>query len=57
MHSLADFLRSSRFSHFNDFTIFVTQPGVGSVRSVQLCTHLAALSLPVPSMDLIFCVA
>jgi hypothetical protein len=41
MLSLAHFLRSSRFSHFNNFTIFVTQPGV---RSVQLlCTNLTAL--------------
>ena len=31
MLSLADFLRSSRFSHFKDFTIFVTQRGVRSV--------------------------
>ena len=51
MLSLADFLRSSRFSHFKDFTIFVTQPGV---RSVQLlCTNLAALFCTC-SMDLIF---
>ena len=30
MHSLLDFLLSSKFSHFKDSTILVTQPGVRS---------------------------
>ena len=52
MLSLVDFLRSSRFFHFKEFTIFVTQPGV---RSVQLLgTNRAALFCTC-SMDLIFC--